>query len=62
MSKLHGKLKRLKAELKIFNQAQYEGITVKVKEKRKELVDVQATLLSGNSSHGIVELEKKAFS
>ena len=59
MNKLHGKLKRLKVELKIFNQTQYGGITGKVNEKRKELANVQATLLNGNGIHGLVEMERK---
>ena len=56
-SVLHYKLKRLKTELKLFNQMHYGGISAKVVEKRKELATVQMRVLTSPTDE-LVQLEK----
>ena len=58
MRKLHAKLKRLKAELRSFNQSHFEGITVKVAEKRRDLTVIQASLLNAEMTPELIELER----
>ena len=56
-SVLHYKLKRLKSELKNFNQKYFGGISTKVGEKRKELASVQMKVLKAPTEE-LVKLEK----
>ena len=58
MRRLHTKLKRLKADLKIFNQTHFGGISLKVTEKRKELAGIQVLLMNNVNSSELIELEK----
>ena len=58
MRRLYDKLKRLKVDLRNFNQTQFGGLTNKVAEKRKELADIQVNLLSENGSQNLIESEK----
>ena len=58
MGRLHGKMKRLKANLMSFNQIQFGGISVKVNEKRKELTAVQVSILNTSGNSDLVEREK----
>ena len=58
MSVLHGNLKRLKHELKSFNQAQFGNLTSKVAEKRKELADIQLSVLHFPNSIGLIKKER----
>ena len=55
---LHEKLKRMKQELQRFNQTQYGNIGTKVTEKRKELAEVQVTVLQGPNNRSLVKKEK----
>ena len=57
MSTLHQKMKKLKASLRSFNKFKYADISGKVKEKRRELAEVQLQNLS-TPTPGLVELEK----
>ena len=58
MKILHEKLKRMKQELRRFNQTEYENIGTKMAEKRKELVEVQVAVLQGPNNRSLVEKEK----
>ena len=55
---LHEKLKRMKQELRRFNQTQYGNIGTKVTEKRKELAEVQVAVLQGPNNRSLVKKEK----
>ena len=54
---LHYKFKRLKAELKVFNQTHFGGILTKVADKRKDLALVQEKVL-GSPIEELIQLEK----
>ena len=57
---LHGKLKRLNAELRSFNKAHFRNIFAKIEAKRKELVDTQVLILNSSSNVSLVE-RKRSF-
>ena len=53
----HNKLKRLKADLSIFNQTHFGG-TLKVTEKKTKLAAMQVSILSSSASLDLIKLEK----
>ena len=58
MRMLHSKLKRLKQELRKFNQAQFGNISTKVAEKRRELADIQIAVLNSPNCTALIENER----
>ena len=52
-------MKRLKVELKKFNQAKFGNVTAKVIEKRKELADTQILVLNNHLDTNLIEMERK---
>ena len=59
MSRLHQKMKRLKAKLKEFNQDEFGNVTHKVTEKRKNLADIQTLVLNNPLDKNLIEMEGK---
>ena len=57
MRALHGKLKRLKAELKRFNQIHFGNLMAKMADKKKELMEVQMAVLQGTDCNDLMEKE-----
>ena len=57
MYALHGKMKRLKKDLKSFNQLHFGGLPTIVIEKMKELAFVQVVMLSSISIPKLIQLE-----
>ena len=55
---LHKKLKRLKQVLKEFNSSKFAGISKKVKEKRKEMENIQLSIFSNGPNAGLLDQEK----
>ena len=55
---LHGKLKRLKFELRNFNKAQFGNISTKVADKRSELAEMQKAVLNSPADTNIIERER----
>ena len=58
MRVFHSKMKRLKNDLKKFNNTNFGGLSAKVVSKRKELAEVQGIVLSSASTPAVIKLEK----
>ena len=61
LSILYRKLKRLKQELKCFNQLHFGNLTSRIVEKRKELASKQIHVLNDPSNPRLVEEERSLF-
>ena len=61
LSILHRKLKRLKQELKSFNQLYFGNLTTRIAEQRKELASKQIHVLNDPSNPRLVEEERSLF-